>query len=371
MLSFRQAPIHQNPWPLVLTESDLTIVTALPGLKTYEMASPAGKSSFRKCVTLFLHAREALSSLWTTQRLPRPAQRDSVRSSASAPCRNAEPGFKRENENEVFWQSTSSCWTTWDGAWGTCYSRRWLGARPVSTPGPTFPHYLPSLDAPDQPADKTLGLEQRHSSAVWQPEKISWHSSFLFSWPLFFLFFFSPPEATLAPRQIRRRVHYKARNIKRSKRKAKLLAETKIACFLFCHGKAKREHGELSVLRVILVLWTNSAKIAKNKVVDGNFYFIIIFLNSANCRSCIPGRWRKGFQSSLTYQPWQWFSWQWHIRSTVAKPNWQRSKSNLDNTRSRGGHAPNSAWATTSRVCHFTGKMQKRSFRVPKWGRCQ
>ena len=53
--------------------------------------------------------------------------------------------------------------------------------------------------------------------------------------------FFLPPEAKQAPRQIRRRVHYKARNIKRSKRKAKLLAETKIArVFLPWEGRALR-----------------------------------------------------------------------------------------------------------------------------------
>lgn len=36
---------------------------------------------------------------------------------------------------------------------------------------------------------------------------------------------------------------------------------------------------------MILGLRTNSAKIARNRAVDRNFYFIIVFLNSSNCKA--------------------------------------------------------------------------------------
>lgn len=239
------------------------------GLKTYGMSSPAGKSWL---AAPFPHSRKVLPCPQPRQQLPCPTQDNSAPNPASAPWK-AEPELKRENEKEVFWQAASPHERIWDGSGGTL----WAGgesSRPGAVPGPTFPQQLPSPNP--------TSWQSPWAAAASQPCRVTTREDFLaFNIFIQLATTFFPPEAKLAPRQIRGRVHYKARNIKRSKRKAKLLVEIKIAWIFFCHGKA-----ELSVLWVILGLRTNSAKVARNRAVDRKiFNFIIIFLSSSNCKT--------------------------------------------------------------------------------------
>lgn len=72
------------------------IIVVLPGLKTYEIAFPAGKSSVRKRVSLFLHTRKLLPSVWGMQQIPHPKQWNQVGNFAIARA-NTKPEFKCKN----------------------------------------------------------------------------------------------------------------------------------------------------------------------------------------------------------------------------------------------------------------------------------
>lgn len=101
---------------------------------------------------------------------------------------DAKPEFKCENENEVFLAVDLLILNNLQRR--LRHVVQWEVTRYKASTNATsnIPPLIAQFNAPDEPADKTLGLEQRPSPAVWQLEKISWHSSFFVQLATFYSF---------------------------------------------------------------------------------------------------------------------------------------------------------------------------------------